>query len=75
MKALANDVLRRVDAKLRALATNPRPRGVKKLRGRQGEGWRVRVGNYRILYTIDDAARVVSVYRIVPRARAYRRGR
>jgi len=75
LKALADDVLRRVDAKLRVLATNPRPRGVKKLRGREGEGWRVRVGDYRILYTVDEADRVVSVYRIAYRARAYRRGR
>ena len=75
LNALPNDVLRRVDAKLRDLATNPRPSGVKKLRGREGEGWRVRVGGYRILYTVDDAARVVSIYRIAPRARAYRRGR
>jgi mRNA interferase RelE/StbE len=75
LKALPDDVLRRVDAKLRALATIPRPRGVKKLQGREGEGWRVRVGDYRILYTVDDAARLVSVYRIDLRARAYRRGR
>jgi len=48
---------------------------LEKLRGREGEGWRVRVGDYRILYTVDEADRVVSVYRIAYRARAYRRGR
>lgn len=75
LKALPDDVLRRVDAKLRALAMTPRPKGVKKLQGREGEGWRVRVGDYRILYTIDDGERLVSVYRIDLRARVYRRER
>lgn len=70
---LPSDVLRRVDAKLMALKRNPRPRGVSKLEGRQVQGWRVRVGDYRILYTIDDEARIVSVYRISPRGSAYKK--
>ena len=72
LQALPDEVLRRVDAKLNALVADPRPRGVKKLQGREGEGWRVRVGDYRILYTIDDAAQVVNVYRIGPRGDVYR---
>jgi mRNA interferase RelE/StbE len=67
-------MLQRIDAKLRALAENSRPRGACKLEGRDGEGWRVRVDDYRILYTIDDEQRIVSVYRIRPRPKAYRRG-
>ena len=67
------DVLGRVDAKLMALKRNPRPRGASKLEGRQGLGWRVRVGDYRILYTIDDEAKIVSVYRVSPRGSAYKR--
>jgi mRNA interferase RelE/StbE len=72
LKRLPRDILRRIDAKLQSLAENPRPRGVTKLKGSEGEGWRVRIGNYRILYTIDDKVRVVSVYRIRPRPTAYR---
>jgi mRNA interferase RelE/StbE len=72
LQRLPRDALRRVDAKLLSLARNPRPRGVAKLRGREGEGWRVRVGNCRILYTIDERLPVVSVYRIRPRPAAYR---
>jgi mRNA interferase RelE/StbE len=72
LKRLPEDVLRRIDAKLLSLAHNPRPRGARKLEGREGEGWRVRIGDYRILYTIDDTARLISVYRIRPRATAYR---
>jgi mRNA interferase RelE/StbE len=41
------------------LATNPRPSGCKKLTGR--EGWRVRSGDYRVIYEIDDDQRRVTV--------------
>ena len=40
---------------------NPRPPKCIKLTGRQDEGWRVRVGNYRSIYQIDDDARIVRV--------------
>jgi mRNA interferase RelE/StbE len=72
LKRLPREVLRAVDAKLLALAREPRPPGCRKLVGREGAAWRVRVGSYRILYTVDDAARVVRVYRIRPRPTAYR---
>ena len=73
LRRLPPDALRAVDAKLVALAQNPRPPGTLKLHGREAEGWRVRVGEYRILFTVDHDAKVVSVYRIRPRGSAYRR--
>jgi len=51
-----------IDQAILSLATDPRPHGCKKLTDR--EGYRIRVGNYRILYTIDDETQVVVVYRI-----------
>ena len=74
LRRLPREVLRAVDAKLVALSRNPRPPGTVKLRGRDTEGWRLRVGEYRIHFTVDDPARVVSVYRIRSRGAAYRRG-
>lgn len=44
---------------IRALAENPRPPGARKLTDR--EGWRIRIGPYRVIYEIDDADRVVTV--------------
>jgi len=41
-----------IDKELMLLASNPRPSGSKKLTDR--EGYRIRIGNYRVLYTIDD---------------------
>jgi mRNA interferase RelE/StbE len=72
LQHLSRDVLKRIDAKLSMLTDDPRPHGAAKLEGRSGQGWRIRVGDYRILYTVDDAQRVVSVYRIRPRGSAYR---
>jgi mRNA interferase RelE/StbE len=73
LKALPREILARVDLKLQMLASNPRPRGVRKLHWREGEGYRVRVGDYRILYQIDDASKIVRIYRIKHRREAYRR--
>ncbi|MBI5748692.1 MAG: type II toxin-antitoxin system RelE/ParE family toxin [Nitrospinae bacterium] len=51
-----------IDKAILSLSQNPRPHGCKKLTGR--EGYRVRVSNYLILYTIDDKTKVVVIYRI-----------
>jgi len=51
------------------LAANPRPSGCKKLTGR--EGWRVRSGDYRVIYEIDDAGRRVTIMDIGHRKDVY----
>jgi mRNA interferase RelE/StbE len=51
-----------IDETILSLSSNPRPFGSKKLT--EKEGYRIRVGNYRILYTVDDKAKVVVIYRI-----------
>lgn len=66
---LPGSVIERVREKIRSLSFEPRPPGSKKLRGRRD--WRVRVGDYRILYTIDDSLRVVDVAAIRHRSKAY----
>ena len=52
----------RIDRAILALASNPRPHGCKKLTDK--DGYRVRIGEYRVLYTIDDESRTVVVYRV-----------
>jgi len=56
---------RRIASKIQGLAANPRPDGAIKLTG--ADGWRIRVGNYRVVYVIDDTIRVVTVTRIAHR--------
>ena len=68
---LPHDVITRIDKAITALAENPRPPGCKKLRSKTPEGWRVRVGVYRVLYQLDDARREVTVYRIAHRRDVY----
>lgn len=72
LRDLPPPVLRRVDARLLALSDEPQPRGALKLKGKEGEGWRVRVGDYRILYTIDTNQKIIRVYRIGHRRDVYR---
>jgi mRNA interferase RelE/StbE len=68
--ALPHDVRARVIRAAMALAGNPRPRGCKKLKG--GDIWRIRVGDYRVLYEIHDDVLVVLLVRVAHRREAYR---
>ncbi len=56
---------------IRALANDPRPSGVVKMRG-PGDFYRVRSGNYRIVYRVRDEALVVVVVRVGDRSEVYR---
>jgi mRNA interferase RelE/StbE len=60
--------------KAEQLGGDPRPRGARKLEGGAGE-LRVRVGDYRIVYEVDDEALRVLVLRVAHRREVYRRGR
>lgn len=59
----------RVRDAIRDLANTPRPPGCKKLVGR--DGWRIRVGDYRVIYEIDDSTRIVTVVHIGHRRDVY----
>lgn len=61
----------RIGAAIDALAVEPRPPGVVRLAGR--DDFRIRVGDYRIVYAVDNAARLVLVARIAHRRDVYRR--
>ena len=71
VRSLSGEVQRRIIAKAESLAVNPRPHGCEKLRG-PGDLWRVRVGDYRILYEIRANVLVVLVVRIGHRREIYR---
>ncbi len=61
---------RRIYAAIFALADNPRPHGCKKLEGQ--DSWRIRIGNYRVIYEINDRALVVTVVNVGNRRDVYR---
>ena len=56
---------------IQALAENPRPTGCKKLKGR--EAWRIRAGNYRVIYEIQDNILVITVITVGHRRDVYKK--
>ena len=71
LEKLPQDVQRRVRLRIDGLPADPRPTGVKKLAG-DPNLWRIRVGNYRLVYEIHDRRRLVVVLRIAHRREVYR---
>jgi mRNA interferase RelE/StbE len=63
LKRLSSEMLPRVASAIRALAQNPRPAGSRKLSGTESD-WRIRVGDYRVIYEIADTIRVVRIQRV-----------
>ena len=71
LKALAEPAQKRIVRRLRTLAANPRPQGVKKLVG-EDDLYRIRESDYRIIYTIRDKELIVLVIKIGDRKEIYR---
>ncbi len=70
LDVLDNALFARIDRKILVLAANPRPPGSKKLRGHKDQ-WRIRVGEWRVVYIIDDTAKRVSITRVAHRREVY----
>ena len=71
LDGFSGDLLGRFEEIILGLYDNPRPHSARKLSG-GGSRWRIRTGNYRILYEIDDRARLVKVHRVAHRREVYR---
>ena len=67
---LNDNLIARIVPKIEGLADNPRPSGCRKLRG-YTDLWRIRVGDYRVVYIVDDDRKIVSVTRIAHRRDVY----
>ena len=72
LKRLPITTFHRIIPQIRRLAENPRPLGCRKLTGSKND-WRIRVGDYRVLYEIDEKARAVRIMRVRHRREVYRR--
>ena len=71
LRALPKADVRRITGRIRSLAPNPRPPGNEKLSGQ--ERYRIRQGDYRIVYAVDDDRRSVEVVKIGHRREVYRK--
>jgi mRNA interferase RelE/StbE len=70
LKDLPSEAIDRILPKIRGLSVGPRPAGCKKLHGYK-DHWRIRVGNYRVVYAIDDTGKSVDIRRIAHRKDVY----
>jgi mRNA interferase RelE/StbE len=71
LKKLPGEIFQRIITHIKSLAETPRPSGCRKITGTKND-WRIRVGDYRIIYEVDDNVRVVKVLRVRDRGEAYR---
>ena len=72
LRKLPVDVQRRIVGDVESLARNPRPAGVVKLTGDENL-WRIRIGDYRVVYEIHDDRLMVLVLRVANRKDVYRK--
>jgi len=70
LRSLSAQVVQRVLPRIEALSNEPRPQGSKKLSGDKNV-WRIRIGNYRAVYTIEDSIRIVEIRRVGDRKDIY----
>lgn len=71
LKQLPQVIFNRIITDIKSLANNPRPSTCRKIIGSKND-WRIRVGDYRVIYEVDDQAKVIKVMRIKHRREAYR---
>ncbi|MCY2952289.1 MAG: type II toxin-antitoxin system RelE/ParE family toxin [Planctomycetota bacterium] len=71
LQRLDPPVARRILGIIERLAKSPRPPGCVKLTGSHDE-WRIRVGDWRVLYTVDDPTQIVDIAAVRHRSDAYR---
>ena len=71
LKSLPTNLFDRIVTRIKALAVTPRPSGCHKLAGSKN-AWRIRIGDYRVVYEIDDARQRVRIFRVRHRREVYR---
>jgi mRNA interferase RelE/StbE len=72
LDALDDTLFTRIDRRILALGDNPRPAGCKKLKGYKDQ-WRIRIGDYRVVYVIDNTTKTVTVTHVAHRSEVYER--
>ncbi len=71
LEVIEDSLVENIFSKIDQLVTNPRPKGTKKIKGRNNL-WRIRVGEYRVIYSIDDKSGLVDIVFIRHRKDVYR---
>ena len=72
LKRLPSPTFQRIIIQIKTLAENPRPSGCRKISGSKND-WRMRIGDYRVIYEIDEKEKAVKIMRVRHRREVYRR--
>lgn len=71
LELLSKKINQRISAAIDKLSQNPYPIGSKKLRGKEEAIWRIRIGDYRVLYSIKNEIKVIEIRRVGHRKEIY----
>ena len=71
LRRLTPSIFHRILPHIKTLSGNPRPSGCRKITGSSND-WRIRIGDYRIIYEIDDESKTVRIMRVRHRREVYR---
>jgi mRNA interferase RelE/StbE len=71
LKKLPGEIFYRIIPYIKVLSEDPKPSGCRKIIGSKND-WRIRIGDYRVIYEIDEGAKAVRVMRVRHRKDAYR---
>jgi mRNA interferase RelE/StbE len=71
LEAMDAAIVNRIFPKIEALAKEPRPAGCRKLQGEEVL-WRIRIGDYRVIYAVHDSERLVDIIAVRHRSKAYK---
>ena len=72
IEKLPASVVKKIAPAINSLAKDPRPKGAKKLESKE-EIWRIRIGDYRVLYAIEDVIKIIEVRNIGHRKDIYKK--
>jgi len=71
LKKIPKDIFDKIILHIKRLAKNPRPVGSRKLTGVRSS-WRIRIGDYRVIYEINSSKKTVKIYKVKHRRDVYR---
>ena len=71
LKKLSQEMFHRIIPQIKVLSDNPKPAGCRKITGSKND-WRIRIGDYRIIYEIDEKEKAVKVMRVRHRREVYK---
>ena len=72
LQRIRKDIQMQLRKRINALAIDPRPHGVETLKGKGPKILRLRVGKYRVIYTVEDDRLIVLIVRVAHRREYYR---